>query len=107
MIYDIKFLSRNVDTRQPAVTIKLRKQLRKHLRKCLEEFPDIYSNVIMLGGVEHFFTYEVKGDTVEAYVTPRDFAEATFNEAGLQWSPLSQREDEDVVDAIFDEEKFQ
>jgi hypothetical protein len=46
----------------------------------------------LLGGVDHFFAYVVRGETVELSVAPRDYAESVLNAQGLSthepWSPL-------------------
>lgn len=56
------------------------------VRKCLTDFPDEQAGegIIQFDGVDHFFTYAIKGEIVEAAVGPRDDAERVLNEHG--WS---------------------
>ncbi len=74
----------------PRALDKLQRCVRRHLI----DFPDICEGVIVLGGIEHFFTYmKLEGGEIEMFLMLRDNAEAMLNEHGQttheEWSPLS------------------
>jgi hypothetical protein len=64
-------------------TPKRHAKVRKRLLSLLKKFPDVCEGSIWLGGVEHYFTYEVHGELVEMNLLPRTHAEKVLNQHGL------------------------
>ena len=66
----------DVDLRQPGMQV----EIRKHVARCLRDYPHGTRGVITLAGVEHCFMYVVQNDVVDTVIGPSDYIEQVFNE---------------------------
>jgi hypothetical protein len=79
------------------LTPKRQAKVRKRVLSALKEFPDVCEGSIWLGGVEHYFTYKVRGELVTMHLLPRTDAEEILNQlVGLSthepFNPLPEAE---------------
>jgi hypothetical protein len=58
----------DIDLSQPSM-------LRSHILRCLRHSPQSAEGMIILAGVEHWFSYTVQDDVVDTVVGPRDYVE--------------------------------
>jgi hypothetical protein len=74
------------------LTPKQQAKVIKRVLDALKEFPDFCEGSVWLGGIEYYFTYEVRSELVTTYLQPRVDAEKLLNQHGLsthQWfNPL-------------------
>ena len=63
--------------------LKHQEHLWRFILDAMRDFPDCAEGVTEFDGIQHFITYVVKGDVIEAFVLRRDTAEAMLNDIGL------------------------
>jgi hypothetical protein len=61
----------DIDLSQPSMQV----EIRSHILRCLRHSPQSAEGVIILAGVEHWFSYTVQDDVVDTVVGPPDYVE--------------------------------
>jgi len=67
-----------IDLSQPSMQV----EIRSHILRCLRHSPQSAEGVIILAGVEHWFSYTVQDDMVDTVVGPRDYVEECSTSTG-------------------------
>ena len=63
----------DIDLGQPGIQV----EIRRHIARCLRDYPNGGEGVITLAGVEHCFMYVVQNDVVETDLDEADIASMT------------------------------
>jgi hypothetical protein len=66
----------DIDLSQPGTRV----EIRRHIARCLRDYPQGGEGVITLAGMEHCYMYIVQNDVVDTVIGPPDYIEQVMNE---------------------------